>query len=51
MAALSPPALKPTPAPGRGKTASARIPPICQPFVGDKAKKQLDIIEKWVDEE
>ena len=33
------------------KPASQRIPVIAQPFVGEKAKKFLDTIEKWVDEE
>lgn len=31
--------------------ASLRIPPICQPFVSDRAKKVLDIVEEFVDEE
>jgi acyl-CoA dehydrogenase len=33
------------------KSASQRIPGIAQPFVGEKARKLIDIIEKWVDEE
>lgn len=43
----------PLPTAGRGakKPASQRIPAIAQPFVSDKARKLLDIIEKWVDEE
>lgn len=32
-------------------TASESIPPIAQPFVSDRARKLLDIVEKFVDEE
>ncbi|KAK3078015.1 hypothetical protein LTS18_008649, partial [Coniosporium uncinatum] len=32
-------------------TASQRIPTIAKPFVSDRAKKTLDIVEKFVDEE
>ncbi|KXS95813.1 hypothetical protein AC578_6263 [Pseudocercospora eumusae] len=31
--------------------ASQRIPPIVAPFVSDKAKKLLDTLEQWIDEE
>lgn len=33
------------------KPFSQRIPPIAEPFVGERARKLLDVIEKWVDEE
>ncbi len=36
---------------GRSLPASQRIPIIAQPFVGDRAKKTLDILEKFVEEE
>jgi acyl-CoA dehydrogenase len=32
-------------------TASENIPPLAQPFVSERAKKLLDIVEKFVDEE
>jgi acyl-CoA dehydrogenase len=32
-------------------TASENIPPIAQPFVSDRAKRLLDVVEKFVDEE
>jgi len=32
-------------------SASENIPPIAQPFVSDRAKKLLDVVEKFVDEE
>lgn len=41
----------PTAGAGPKKSASQRIPPIARPFVSEKAQKQLDTIEKWVDEE
>ncbi|KAJ5833733.1 Acyl-CoA oxidase/dehydrogenase type 1 [Penicillium riverlandense] len=31
--------------------ASTRIPPIAQPFVSDRAKKTLDLVEQFVDKE
>ncbi|KAL2814602.1 acyl-CoA dehydrogenase/oxidase [Aspergillus granulosus] len=32
-------------------SASARIPPIAQPFVSDRAKKTLDLVEEFVEKE
>ncbi|KAI9877065.1 MAG: hypothetical protein M1823_007166, partial [Watsoniomyces obsoletus] len=36
---------------GPRPTASEMIPPMALPFVSDKAKKMIDLVEKWVAEE